>query len=286
MSFRATHADEDALVQRVVAVLLVAEGLDQRRDVVRVARDDLHEVVVARDQRLVVDAPGVGLAEAELAPLREVPLRPRQALVALLVLVARRRTVDHDRGPLERFVVGERHLVPQPLEVRGSVLVGGQQRAPRHQVLEAGLVGAERRALVEGDLVDPHVVTEVGEQPDQRLTDRTGAYDVNDVLHTCVSPFLGGCAAAHAWIRKRRISTRRAPLSPPRRPRSGPRRDAPHPATRGRAGRTRRARSAPPQGPGHRRIADLVLALVGVDVPLTGAGEAREGLVGLAVAAP
>lgn len=39
------------------------------------------------------------------------------------------------------------------------------------------------------------------------------------------------------------------------------------------------------QGPGHGRVARVVLALVGIDVPLTTPLESTEGLIGLALAA-
>ena len=60
-----------------LAVAVVGERLDQGRDVVRVAGDDLDEAVLAGHERLVVDAAGVGLAEAELAALGEEAPRAR-----------------------------------------------------------------------------------------------------------------------------------------------------------------------------------------------------------------
>ena len=78
-----------------------------------------------------------------------------------------------------------RHLVPEGLEVGDLVGVDGELRAARHEVVDLGALGGHRRALVEGDLVDAEVLAEVGEEADQRLSDRARADDVDDLLHRC-----------------------------------------------------------------------------------------------------
>ncbi len=157
----------------------MAQGLDEGGDVVGVARHHLDEAVVAWDQRLVVDAAGVGLAEAELAALGEKAHRPVELLVERgLVLVARRRAIDDDRRALERLFGLVVDLMTEVLEILSPGIVDRELGAARHQVPDTGAVGLERRALVEGHLVDAHVVLEVGEQPDQRLADGPGPDDV------------------------------------------------------------------------------------------------------------
>src|SRR6185369_7221107 len=186
---RPPHADEGPLVQGVFLVRpLVADRLDQGRDVVRVAGDDLDEAVLARDQDLVVDAAGVRLAEAELAPLGEEALGTGEPFVELLlVLIAGRRAVDHHGGAFQRLAGVVAHLVPHLLELAAHVLVDGELGAALDQVADARTVAGERRALVEGDFVNAQAVPEVGEQPQQRLTDRARAHHVDNPLHGCPS---------------------------------------------------------------------------------------------------
>jgi len=81
MSLARRDADEGASLERVAAVRLPAQRLDQGGDVVGVAGDDLDEAILAGHQRLVVDAPRVRLAEAELAPLGEITARPLDVVV-------------------------------------------------------------------------------------------------------------------------------------------------------------------------------------------------------------
>ena len=125
----------------------------------------------------------VGHAEAELAALGEEALGARELVVVLLLhLVAGRGAVDHHRGARERLLGLVGDLVAELLEGVLLVGVGRELRAARHQVVDLGAVGGERRPLVEGDLVDPHLLPEVGEQADQRLADRARADDVDDRL--------------------------------------------------------------------------------------------------------
>src|SRR5436305_11022522 len=132
---RPPHADEGAPLQAEVPAAVVADGLDQGRDVVGVAGDDLDEAVLAGHQDLLIDAAGVGLAEAELAPLGEEALGAGQVLVhLLLVLVAGPRAVDDHGGPLQGFLGLETHLVPQLLELLPHVLVDRQLGATPDEV--------------------------------------------------------------------------------------------------------------------------------------------------------
>src|SRR4029077_1820180 len=90
------HADEASALQDRGTRAVFAERLDQRGDVVGVAGDDLKKAVLPGDERFVVDAHGIRLSEPELAALGEEALGPRQTLVELPVLVARRSAVDDD----------------------------------------------------------------------------------------------------------------------------------------------------------------------------------------------
>src|SRR5690606_39174368 len=160
------------------------QRLDQHRDVVRVARDDVQVAVVSPHQGRVVDAPGVHLPEPELGALGHEPDRVLQALIDLFfVLVADGGAVDHDRRPLQRLQRLVLGAVAQFLERLPLVGVDRQGRSPADQVVDFGALGDERGPLVEGHLVDAEVLPMVGEQADQRLPDRAGSYDVDDVGH-------------------------------------------------------------------------------------------------------
>ncbi len=150
----------------------------------RVAGDDLEEAVLARDERLVVDAHRVHLSEAELAPLRQKSAGSRDLLVDLLVLVAGRSAVDDDRGPLEGGLGVVEHLVADRFEVRGLVGIDRQPGAARDEVVDLRPLGRHRSPLVKRDLVDAEVLAEVGEQPDQGLPDGARADDVDDLFHS------------------------------------------------------------------------------------------------------
>src|SRR5688500_910190 len=237
---RAPHADEDGALEAEVAVALVADGANQRGDVVGVARDHLQETVLLGLQRLVVDAARVRLAEPELAALRDEAARAGEPEVALLlVLVSRRRAVHDHRGALERLLHGVAHLVAEALELVHALGVGRQLGAARHQVVDLGAVAGQRSAFVEGDLVDAQLVPEVREQPDQGLADRAGAHDVDDFLHRSLAR---SCRGRRGRVRiasgrAGRVTWGAYPTRP--RPTSCPR------ATPGRGWRTRRAPAAP-----------------------------------------
>src|ERR1035437_5848785 len=53
----------------------------------------------------------------------------------------------------------------------------------RHEVSHLRPLGLHRRALVKRHFVDPEAFLEVREEPDEGLSDRPGADDVNDVFH-------------------------------------------------------------------------------------------------------
>ncbi len=249
---RAAHADEVASGQRIVAVLLVTERLDQRRDVVRVAGDDLDESIFARLEHLVVDAAGVRHAEAELAALRQKALGSLDVVVVLRFhLVAGGSAVDHHGRAGDRLFGLVRDGVPHLLERVALIFVGGEPGAARHQVLDLRAVRRERCPLVEGHFVDTHPIPEVGVQPDQRLADRASADDVDDrLLHGPSSRATKGRRGAVARRRKKRstaarLGTRarrllRSRPSPPRARHDGLRRAIPD-----RGGRRRRSRGGP-----------------------------------------
>jgi hypothetical protein len=179
---RPSHADEPSGLEHGLTVVR-PERLDEGRDVVGIAGDDLDETVFPGNERLLVDPDREGLSEPELAALRDVPVGAVDRLVELLVLVARGRAVDDDGRALERFARIEGDLVAERLEVFGLVGVHGEVSAAAHQVVDFGALRRHRRPLVEGDLVDSEVALEVGEEADQRLADRAGSDDVYDLAH-------------------------------------------------------------------------------------------------------
>ena len=180
---RAPHADELRAVHRQL-VVDHAERLDEDREVVRVARHDLQEPVLSRDEGRVVDPARVHLSEAELRPLREKPTRPLEVLVErLLVLVPRWRAVDDDGRAFHRLLGRIGDVVAEGFEVRELVFLGREVRAARHEVSHLRPLGLHRRALVKRHFVDPEALLEVREEPDEGLSDRPGADDVNDVFH-------------------------------------------------------------------------------------------------------
>ena len=119
-------------IEARIRVAVVGEGLDQGGNVVRVARHDLEEAVVARNQRLVVDATRVGLAEPQLAALGDKALGAVEvAVVLLLHLVSGRGAVQDHGGALERFTRLVADLVTQRLEGGFLMAVDRELRAAR-----------------------------------------------------------------------------------------------------------------------------------------------------------
>jgi hypothetical protein len=151
---------------------------------VRVARHDVEVAVVGVAEGLVVDPAGVHLAEAELRPLGHEPDRPGGRLVVLgLHLVADGRAVDHHRCAFDGLTGLVLRDVPELLEVIAPFGVDGQHGSTPLEVPDLAPLGQQWRPLVEGDLVDPEVVAVIGQQPDERLTDRPGTDDVDDPRH-------------------------------------------------------------------------------------------------------
>ena len=102
----------------------------------------MEEAVLAVDQRLVVDPPGVHLAESELGPLGHEAHRPRRRLVELgFVVVAHRGAVDDNLGPLDRLARLPLGGMTQLLEGRPLVVVDHQGRAPPDQVVHLPPLG-------------------------------------------------------------------------------------------------------------------------------------------------
>ena len=120
----APHAHKDTPLQVVVATVTSGKRLDQGRNVVRIAGDDLDKPVFTSDQGLLVDTPGIGFAEPGFTTLCQIAPRPADLLVVeLLVLVSRRGAVDDHGGPLESLYGLQAHLVTQFLErVVGFIL--------------------------------------------------------------------------------------------------------------------------------------------------------------------
>jgi hypothetical protein len=156
--------------------------MDEDRKVVRVAGDDLEELILPAPQRAVVDPAGVRLAEAELAALGDESARVVRELAVELVLVgdadAGRRAVDHDRRRAPALP-STRRSAP----CRGSrkpLSAPGVDAKPRARAW-LRLTTFERSwrsgvPLVERHLVDPERLLQVWvKSPNQGLADGAGA---------------------------------------------------------------------------------------------------------------
>ena len=156
-----------------------------------VARHDVDELIFSPHQSLLIDAPSIHLAEAELAPLREesqgaVPV----FLVKLsLVLQAYRRggAVDNHRSLPQRFVVlvgrFDAHI-PEPFAGR---FVNGQVGPSLHQIQDLGSIRHQRGSLMKGHFVDSQRLLHARQESDQWLADSAGPNHVDQLLgsHPC-----------------------------------------------------------------------------------------------------
>src|SRR6266702_5312848 len=76
----APHADKAAFDQVIRYFVMEGKGFSKDSQVVGIATDHLDEAVLARHQRLIVDATRIRLAKARLTPLGEKPLGGRHML--------------------------------------------------------------------------------------------------------------------------------------------------------------------------------------------------------------
>src|SRR5262249_45609079 len=98
--------------------------------------------------------------------------------------------IDDDRGPLHGIVSLVHRLVTELFKFTPRLGVDDQLRAPSHQALYLRSLILERRALVKGHLIDAKRVFEVGEEPDEGLSNRPRTDDVDKFLagHRSSSP--------------------------------------------------------------------------------------------------
>ena len=124
--------------------------------IVRVAAHHLNKLVLAFDQRFVVDAAGVFFAEAVFAALGDEAAAVAGVLVVkfFLVLIAYRRAVDDHAGALDRFFGFEARLHAHVDEFLPALFVDGELRALVARDHDFGTVGEQRRALVKSHFVD------------------------------------------------------------------------------------------------------------------------------------
>ncbi len=99
----ATHTDEASFFEVIFLFKAQSDRVDEHREIMGIAADDLNEIVLPFNQGFVVDAAGVHLTEAVFASLgNEAPAIAGVLVVNLfLVFVTHRSAVDNDAGPFE-----------------------------------------------------------------------------------------------------------------------------------------------------------------------------------------
>src|SRR5690348_14976689 len=109
----AAHTNESPFFEVVFFLRTKGDRIDQNREVMRIAADDLNELILAFHQRLVVDATGVHLSETVFAALcnKTAPIASVFIVKLFLVFVPYRRAVDNHRSSLDCLLglVSRRH---------------------------------------------------------------------------------------------------------------------------------------------------------------------------------
>ena len=188
----AADADEPPVDEVRRAAVGERDGVHEDRHVVRVAGDDLQELVGVAVERGVVDPARVRLAEAELRPLGDeaegVVLEAFVVVDLVLGADAGGGAIDDDRRAVESLVRFELGMEADLAEGVEGLGIGDEARAAADEVRDLGAVGQQRGALVERDFVDSELVLERDEKADERFADGAGAYDVHDLLaHMSIS---------------------------------------------------------------------------------------------------
>jgi hypothetical protein len=157
---------------------------------VGIATDHLHEAILTRYKRLIVDAAGVHLAKAGLTALSDKALRPRQMLVPIAFVgesQSIRGTIDYYRSLGQRLLGRVSRLQAQLFEVGAFFCINGQSSPTAHQVGNFSSVSQSGTVLVKRNLVDFQRSLGMQEQSQQRLANGSGAYHMNRAFrhHTC-----------------------------------------------------------------------------------------------------
>ena len=108
-----------------------------------IATDHLHEAILTRHERLIIDAAGVHLAKARLTALGNKALRPGQLLVPVTFVgesQSIRSTIDDHRGLGQGLLGRVDRLQAQLFEVGALFRIHGQARPPAHQVGDFGAI--------------------------------------------------------------------------------------------------------------------------------------------------
>src|SRR5262249_35931675 len=102
-----------------------------------IATDHLHEAILTRHERLIVDAAGIHLAKARLAALGNKALGPGQLLVPVTFVgesQSIRGTIDHYRSLGSGLLGRVDMLQAQLFEIGAFFSINGQSSPPAHQV--------------------------------------------------------------------------------------------------------------------------------------------------------
>src|SRR4029450_8775931 len=113
-----------------------------------ITTDHLHEAILTRYKRLVVDTAGVHLAKAGLAALGNKALHPGQMLVPIAFVgesQSIRGTIDHYRSLGQRLLGRVSRLQAQLFEVGAFFCINGQLSPTAHQSRNFGPVSPSGR---------------------------------------------------------------------------------------------------------------------------------------------
>ena len=122
----------------------------------RVTANDLDEIVLAFDQRLIIDTAGVHLAETVFAALGDESTAVTGVFIveSFLVFIAHGGTVDNDAGSLNGFFGFEGRFHSHVGKLMPAVFVDTELGAFTPQHMDFRTIGDQGRALVERDFVE------------------------------------------------------------------------------------------------------------------------------------
>lgn len=178
----ATHTDEASFFEVIFLFKAQSDRVDEHREIMGIAADDLNEIVLPFNQGFVVDAAGVHLTEAVFASLgNEAPAIAGVLVVNLfLVFVTHRSAVDNDAGPFDRFFGLEAWLHAHVDKLVPTLLVDAKLRALAAGYDDLGAIGDKRCALVKRNFVDAELFSERRKYADKRFSDSSGSDDMYD----------------------------------------------------------------------------------------------------------
>ena len=110
--------DADKLTLDEIVIILVRKSysVQQRRNIVGIATDNLYKLILIRNQRLVIYSPRIWLSEPELTALSYETLCVMSKFTVVIQFVfmpyTSRRTIDHDCSVINRFYRFVRRIYP------------------------------------------------------------------------------------------------------------------------------------------------------------------------------